>query len=70
MSDLAVEVKGADIIVRSPGTGYSIIYRRVRDEPVLMAIEPMRYDPDEEEARFLAQAWKAALIKAKELGWL
>jgi hypothetical protein len=70
MIDLAVEVKGPDIIVSSPGRGYCIIYRRVRDEPLLMALEPMRYDPDAEEAKFLAQAWKAAHAKAKELGWL
>jgi hypothetical protein len=70
MGDLAVEVNGPDIIVRSPGTGYCIIYRRVRDEPLLMAVEPMRNDPDAEEARFLARAWKAAHAKAKELGWL
>ena len=70
MGDLVVEVKGADIVVRSPETGYCIVYRRVRDEPLLMALEPMRYDPDAEEARFLAQAWKAAHAKAKELGWL
>jgi len=70
MSDLVVEVKDGDIIVRSPASGYCIIYRRVRDEPLLMAVEPMRNDPDAEASKFLVQAWKAAYAKAKELGWL
>jgi hypothetical protein len=37
---------------------------------MLMALEPMRDDPDSEAAEFLVQAWKAAYAKAKELGWL
>jgi hypothetical protein len=70
MSDLVVEVKGADIVVRSPRAGYCVVYRRVGDEPLLMATRPLRNDPDPEEAKFLVQAWKAAYAKAKELGWL
>jgi len=70
MSDLVVEVKGADIVVRSPRAGYCIVYRRVRDEPLLMALDPMRRDPDTQEAKFLVEAWKADYAKAKELGWL
>jgi hypothetical protein len=70
MGDLVIEVKDGDIVVSSPGLGYCIIYRRVRQEPMLMALEPMRDDPDSEAAEFLVQAWKAAYAKAKELGWL
>jgi hypothetical protein len=44
--------------------------RRVSDGPMLIALDPLRDDPDAERAKFLAQAWKAAYAKAKALGWL
>jgi hypothetical protein len=37
---------------------------------MLMALDPMRDDPEPEELSFLVQAWKAAFAKAKSLGWL
>jgi len=42
----------------------------VREKLMLVALDPIRDDPDAEEAKFLVQAWKAAYVKAKALGWL
>ncbi len=38
--------------------------------PLLVALDPMRDDPDSEKAKFLARAWQAAFNKAKELSWI
>ena len=69
MTDLSIEVRGSDIVIRKPVAGLSITYRRTADEPLLAAIDLMR-DPSPAETEFLVQAWKAAHKKAKELGWL
>jgi len=69
MRDLSVEVRDRDIIVRGLETGHSVTYRRV-PEPLLVALDPIRDDPDAETAKFLVEAWKAAYAKAKALGWL
>jgi hypothetical protein len=69
MSDVSVEVRDGDIIVRRPD-GHPITYRRVDEGPVLIALDPMRDDPDKERTQFLVQAWNAAYAKAKALGWL
>jgi hypothetical protein len=37
---------------------------------LLVALDPMRDDPDSEKAKFLACAWRAAYSKAKELSWI
>ena len=37
---------------------------------VLVALEPMRNDPNPQELIFLGRAWKAAFAKAQSLGWL
>jgi hypothetical protein len=70
MLHLSVEVQDQDIVVRNPMTGHSITYRRIPDAPMLIALDPLRDDPDTEKAEFLAEAWKAAYNKAKMLGWL
>ena len=70
MTDLSIEVRGSDIVIRKPLAGLSITYRRTANEPLLVAIDLMRHDPSPTEVEFLVQAWKAALKKAKELGWL
>jgi hypothetical protein len=46
------------------------MYRRVSDGPMLVALDPLRGDPDAEKAKFLAEAWHVAYAKAKALGWL
>ena len=70
MTELLVEVRDRDILIRRPAAGYSITYRRVVDAPMLEAVDLERHDPNREEAEFLVQAWKAAFAKAKALGWL
>ena len=70
MTDLFVEVRGQDIIVTKRGTGLSVTYRRERGEPALVAMCPMRCDPDAPTLKFLAEAWKVAYAKATALGWL
>lgn len=70
MPPLIVEVRDCDIEVRRPETGHSVIYRRASDGPMLIALDPLREDPDAERSKFLAEAWKAAYAKAKVLGWL
>ena len=70
MTDLSIEVRGSDIVIRKTRGGLSITYRRTADEPLLVAIDLMRRDPNPAEVEFLVQAWKAAHKKAKELGWI
>jgi len=70
MTDLFIEVRDRDIVVRRPETGHSVTYRRLPDKPILVALDPIRDDPDAEAMKFLVQAWKAAYAKAKSLGWL
>jgi hypothetical protein len=64
MSDLSVEVRDRDIIVRRPD-GHSITYRRVHEEPVLIALDPMRDDPDTERTQFLVQPGKPLMQKQR-----
>jgi len=70
MPPLIVEVHECDIVVRRPETGHSVTYRRASDGPMLIALDPLRDDPDTEKAKFLAEAWRAAYTRAKTLGWL
>ena len=70
MADLSIEVQGHDIVVRKMGSALSITYRRIPNEPMLIAVDSMRRDPGPEETAFLVKAWKAAYARAKELGWL
>jgi hypothetical protein len=70
MLRLSVEVQNQDIIVRNPETGHSVTHRRMPDSPMLIALDPLRDDPDTNQAKFLAEAWRAAYTKAKMLGWL
>ena len=70
MPPLIVEVRDCDIVIRRPETGHSVTYRRVSDGPMLVALDPLRDDPDAEKAKFLIEAWHVAYAKAKALGWL
>jgi hypothetical protein len=68
MPDLSVAVDRNDIVVSKPSSGFSVTYRRTGR--VLVALEPMRNDPNPQELIFLGRAWKAAFAKAQSLGWL
>ena len=51
MLRLSVEVQNQDIIVRNPETGHSVTYRRMPDSPMLIALDPLRDDPDTNKAK-------------------
>ena len=70
MRDLSVEVHDRDIVVALPSNGQSVTYRKDHYAPMLVALDSMQQRLDDDRLAFLAQAWKAAYAKAKELGWL
>ena len=69
--EFAIEVRGdRDIVISKPEEGFEVTYRREVYYPMLIADEVLQNDFDESKAGLVAQAWKVALNKAKELGWL
>jgi hypothetical protein len=81
--DLNVEVHGDEIVVSLPHTHYTVTYYKPSNSPQLLAKRfpgnqllakrfPGNDDPDARltHAEFLAQAWKLANDKARELGWI
>ena len=60
---LRIEVRDDEIIVTQPGSNFSAVYYKPRDEPQLIA----KGTPSGN-YRFLARAWKAANDKARETG--
>lgn len=72
-SELRVQVVDDEIIVIRPGSFYSVTYYKPDRSPQLLA----RRMPDRDDLRipmklseFLAQAWRLANEKARELGWI
>ena len=70
---LHCQVRDDEIIVSLPGTTYTVTYYKPDRSPQLLA----RLISDKDDKRvaltlsqFLAQAWKAANDKARELGWI
>jgi hypothetical protein len=73
MTDLHVEVQGGLIMVTLPGSSYSVTYCKARKGPYLLARSlPTKDDRNAvlTSADFLAQAWKVANHKARELKWI
>jgi hypothetical protein len=71
--DLDVEVVDDEIVVSLPHTHYTVTYYKPSNSPQLLAKRfPGNDDPHARltHAEFLAQAWKAANAKARELGWI
>jgi hypothetical protein len=71
--DLRVQVVDDEIIVTRPGSIYSVTYYKPDRSPQLLA----KRIPDRDDLRipmrlsdFLAQAWRLANDKARELGWI
>ncbi len=62
--------KGSTSSSPCPARVLGVTYRKEKDLPLLMSTDPMRVDPDPPRLTFLAQAWKAAHNKARDLGWL
>jgi hypothetical protein len=70
---VVVEVRGAEIEVTLPGTIYSVTYYKSSMGSYLTAKSlPISDDPNGvmTSGEFLAQAWKRANAKARELGWI
>jgi hypothetical protein len=70
---LRVQVVDDEIIVTRPGSYYSVTYYKPEKSPQLLA----KRMPDTDDLRipmtaseFLAEAWKLANDKARELGWI
>ena len=73
MTKLRVEVLFDEIRVSLPGSPYSVIYYKPDKSPQLLAREIPTKDDLRIQltvAEFLAQAWKLANNKARELGWI
>jgi hypothetical protein len=70
---LRVDVRGGEIIVTMPGTGFRVIYARSHDDPGLVATSFHGRNGQETKIKlptFLAHAWTVANDKARELHWL
>jgi hypothetical protein len=72
-ADLHVEVQDGHIVVTLPYTHYTVTYYKPANSPQLLA--KLFLGKDDSHARlthaeFLAQAWKLANDKARELGWI
>ena len=68
MKDLSIEAGHRELIVTMPSNGQSVTYRKYTR--MLEAVDPWQQGLAADRLAFLAQAWKAAYHKAKELGWL
>jgi hypothetical protein len=70
--DLHVKFDGKEIIVTKPGTDFMLAYRKRPDSPTLDLtrswVDPHIMSPEITE--FRAQAFQAAVSKARELGWI
>jgi hypothetical protein len=70
--DLHVKFDGQEIIVTRPGTDMMTAYRKAPDRPNLILTrsweKPTVMSPEISE--FRAQAFQAAVAKARELGWI
>jgi hypothetical protein len=70
---LRIEVLADEIMVILPATSYGVTYYKPGDSSQLLA---KNFHPKNDsrasitEAEFLAQAWKLANDKARELGWI
>jgi hypothetical protein len=72
-SELQCQVRDGEIIVIFQGTHYSVTYFRPSDLPHLIAKDFPRENEKGApltQAEFLAQAWRLANAKARELGWI
>ena len=72
-SELRVQVIDDEIIVTRPGSLYSVTYHKPERSPQLIA----KRIADRDDLRikmtlseFLAEAWRLANEKARELGWI
>ena len=71
--ELRIQVVGDNIVVTLPGYSYAVTYYKPKGSSGLL----MRYSITNDDLRlqmtgaeFLAEAWKRANAKARELGWI
>ena len=73
-SKIAVDVLDDEILVTMPGTSFSIIYERTKDNQLIASHFSGRKVQDERNKmsfpHFLSLAWTAANEKAREIGWI
>ena len=72
-SDFDLSVNADEIIVTVPFTSYTVTYYKPDNSPQLFARKfPSKDDSSVPmtQAEFLAQAWRLANAKARELGWV
>lgn len=72
-SELRVEVLGDEIIVILPATSYGVTYSKPGNSPHLVAkncVSKIDAGASMTHGEFLAKAWLAANVKARELGWI
>jgi hypothetical protein len=70
---LRVDVLGDEIIVILAATSYGVTYCRLGNSPHLVAknfVSKVDNGAPITQAEFLAEAWQAANVKARELGWI
>jgi hypothetical protein len=69
---LRVDLEGDEIVVRKPGTTLLLAYSKSAEQPRLVLtrswVKPTTASPSIGE--FRDQAFQAAVIKARELGWI
>ena len=70
--ELAVVLDGDEIVITKPGTLLLLAYRKSVDEPrlVLTRSSITRTRSTTAIIEFRAQAFQAAVAKARELGWI
>ena len=72
-SDFDLSVNADEIVVTVPFTSYTVTYYKPDNSPQLLARKfPSKDDSSVPitQAEFLAQAWRLANAKARELGWV
>jgi hypothetical protein len=68
-----VQVVDNKLVITLPGSRYSVTYYKPDDSPGLLAKEIAHADDlriPMTAAEFLAQAWRLANAKAREIGWI
>jgi hypothetical protein len=68
MRDLSVEVRDRDIIVRGLETGHSVTYRRVPEKPLLVALDPIRDDPECRNSKVSRRGMESGLCQGEGTG--
>ena len=71
MAEVSIEVIDKRIVVRKPGTDFSVYEKRPENSHAVLPrewLDPRTAPPAITE--FRAQAFRAAIAKAREIGWI